>query len=118
LPAERTLTTGTQERVGLPRVLTVANKITGGTSSSQRQLESKTRDFQMTKGKHKNLTNRNQDYSASSEPSMPTTVSPRYPNTPKQQDSDLKLYLMILVEDFKKGIITHLTKYWRTLLNS
>jgi hypothetical protein len=39
LPAESALTTGTQERVGLPGVLTEANIITGGTSSSQRQLE-------------------------------------------------------------------------------
>ena len=31
----RVLTTGTQERVGLPGVLTEANRITGGTSSSQ-----------------------------------------------------------------------------------
>ena len=38
LPAESALTTGTQERVGLPGVLTEANRITGGTSSSQRQL--------------------------------------------------------------------------------
>ena len=39
LPAESALTTGTQMRVGLPGVLTEANRITGGTSSSQRQLE-------------------------------------------------------------------------------
>ena len=50
------------------------------------------------------LTNRNQEHWASSEPSMPTTGSPGYPNTPKKQDSDLKSYLMMLVEDFKKGI--------------
>ena len=35
---------------------------------------------------------------------MPTTVSPGYPNTPKKQGMDLKSYLMMLVEDFKKGI--------------
>ena len=58
----------------------------------------------MAKGKHKNLINRNQDHSASSEPSTPTTASPGYPNTPKKQDSDLKLYLMMVVEDSKKGI--------------
>ena len=58
----------------------------------------------MAKGKHKNLTNRNQDHSASSETSLPTTASPRYTNTPKKQDSDLKSYLMMVVEDFKKGI--------------
>ena len=37
------------------------------------------RDNQMVKGKHKNLTNRNQGYLASSEPSSPTTESPGYP---------------------------------------
>jgi hypothetical protein len=58
----------------------------------------------MAKGKCKNLPNRNQDHSASSEPSMPTTASPGYPNTPEKQDSDLKSYLMMLVEDFRKGI--------------
>jgi hypothetical protein len=35
----------------------------------------------MAKGKRKNLTNRNQDYLASSVPSTPTTASPGYPNT-------------------------------------
>jgi hypothetical protein len=54
----------------------------------------------MEKGKHKNLTNRNQDHSASSE----HTSSPGYPNTPKKQDSDLESYLMMQVEDFKKSI--------------
>ena len=58
----------------------------------------------MGKGKYKNLTNKNQEQWASSEPSMPTTANPEYTNTPEKQDSDLKSYLMILVEDFKKGI--------------
>jgi hypothetical protein len=58
----------------------------------------------MAKGKLKNHTNRNQDHPASSEHSMPTTASPGYPNTPEKQDSDLKSYLMMLVQDFKKGI--------------
>ena len=58
----------------------------------------------MAKGKHKNIANRNQEHWASSEPSTPTTMSPGYPNTPEKQDSDLKSYLMMLVEDFKKGI--------------
>jgi hypothetical protein len=58
----------------------------------------------MVKGKRKNLTNRNQDHSPSSEPSTPTSASPGYPNTPEKQDSDSKSYLMILVEDLKKGI--------------
>jgi hypothetical protein len=58
----------------------------------------------MVKGKHKNITNRNQDYLLSSEPSTPTKASPRYPNTPEKQNLDLKSYLMMLVEYFKKGI--------------
>jgi hypothetical protein len=50
-----------------------------------------TRDTQMAKSKHKNLTNRNQGYLASSDPSFPNTVNPYYPNTPEKQDSDLKI---------------------------
>jgi hypothetical protein len=37
-------------------------------------------------------------------------MSPGYPNTPKKQDSDLKSYLMMMVEDFKKGINNLLKK--------
>jgi hypothetical protein len=58
----------------------------------------------MTKGTCKNLTNRNQEHWASSESSMPTTASPGYSNTPEKQDSNLKSYLVVVVEDFKKGI--------------
>jgi hypothetical protein len=61
------------------------------------------RDFQTAKGKRKNRTNRNQEHWASSEPSTPTTTNPGYPNTPEKQDTDLKSYLMMVVEDFKKG---------------
>jgi gas vesicle protein len=56
----------------------------------------------MAKGKHNNLTNRNQDYSPSSEPSTPTSASPGCPNTPEKLDTDLKAYLMMMVEDIKK----------------
>jgi hypothetical protein len=56
----------------------------------------------MAKGKQKNLTNRNQDHSPSSGPITPTSASPGYPNTPEKQDSDLKSYLIMLVEDIKK----------------
>jgi hypothetical protein len=41
---------------------------------------------------------------ASSKPISPTTASPGYPNTEEKQDSDLKSYLMRLVENFKKDI--------------
>jgi hypothetical protein len=35
---------------------------------------------------------------------MPTTASPRHPNTTEKQHSDLKSYLMMRVEYFKKEI--------------
>jgi hypothetical protein len=57
----------------------------------------------MLKGKYKNLTNRNQDHSPSSEPSTPstsTTMSLGYPNTPEKQDADLK----IISHDAGRGI--------------
>jgi hypothetical protein len=56
----------------------------------------------MVKGKHMNLTNRNQDHSPSSEPSTPTSPSPGHPNTPEKLYPDLKAYLMMMVEDIKK----------------
>ena len=56
----------------------------------------------MAKGKCKNLTNRNQDHSPSSEHSTPTSASPGHPNKPKKLDLDLKAYLMMMVEDIKK----------------
>ena len=71
----------------------------------------------MAKGKLKNLTNRNQDHSASSEPRTPTTTSPEYPITPEKHYTDLKSYLIMVVEDFKKNVNTHLKKFKRTLLN-
>jgi hypothetical protein len=53
------------------------------------------------KGKHKNLTNRNQDHRPSSEPITPTSASPGYTNTPEKLDPNLKAYLMMMVEDIK-----------------
>jgi hypothetical protein len=56
----------------------------------------------MEKRKCKNLTNRNQEHSSSSEPSTPTSASPGHPNTPEKLDPDLKAYLMMMIEDIKK----------------
>ena len=56
----------------------------------------------MAKGKCKNLTNRNQDHSPSSELSTPTAHSPGHPNTPEKIVPDLKAYHMMMVEDIKK----------------
>ena len=56
----------------------------------------------MVKGKCKNLTNRNQDHSPSSEPSTPTSPSPGHPNTPKKLALDLKACVMMKVREIKK----------------
>ena len=54
--------------------------------------------------KHKNISNRNQGYLASSEPSSSYIASPGYTITQEKQDSDLKSLLMMMIEDFKKDI--------------
>ena len=58
----------------------------------------------MAKGKSKNLTNRNQDHSPSSEGSTPTPPSHGHPNTTENLDPDLKTFLMMIIEDIKKDI--------------
>jgi hypothetical protein len=75
LCAEGAPTTGTQRRVGLLGVLTEANRIL--------QTESK------ITGHHQNPVH----------PPQEVLDTPTYPKS-----SDLKSYLMMLVEDFKKGI--------------
>ena len=58
----------------------------------------------MAEGKHKNRSNRNQGYLASSEPNSPTTAIPGYTITPEKQDMDLKSLLMMMMEGYKKEI--------------
>ena len=58
----------------------------------------------MVKGKRKNISNRSQDTWASPEPISPTTASPEYTNTPENQESVLKSYLMKIIESFKEDI--------------
>jgi hypothetical protein len=97
-------TTGTQVRVGLPGVLTEANRMKEDQAPGRHSLKINNRDYQMKKSKCKNFTNRNQEHWISSEPSSPNTAGPGYPNTSEKQDEDLKSYIMKVVEDFKKGI--------------
>jgi hypothetical protein len=66
----------------------------------------------VTRGKHKNLSNRNQGYLASTEPNSLTTASPRYPNTAEKQDSDLKSHPMMMTKDIRKDIENSL-KEWK-----
>ena len=70
-----------QERAGFPRSGDTT-KITSAQANRRDKLQSETarptntRDNQMARGKHKNISNRNQGYLASLEPSSPTTASP------------------------------------------
>jgi hypothetical protein len=58
----------------------------------------------MAKGRHKNLTNKKEDHSTSSEPSTPTSASLGHSNTPENLDPYLKAYIMMMVKDIKKGL--------------
>jgi hypothetical protein len=58
----------------------------------------------MAKGKHKTISNRSKNMWASSKPSSPTTASPEYTNTPENQESVRKTYLMKIVKSFKEDI--------------
>jgi hypothetical protein len=62
----------------------------------------------MAGGKHKNRSNRNQVYLASSKPNSPNIASPGYTITPEKQDMDLKSPLMMMMEDYKKDISSSL----------
>ena len=64
----------------------------------------------MARVKGKDISNRNQGYLASSEPSSPTTVSMGYPNTSVKHNFDLKSHLMMMIEDLKKDINNSLKK--------
>ena len=68
----------------------------------------------MVGGKHKNRSNKNQGYLASSEPNYPVIASPGDITTPEKQDMDLKSLLMMMMVDFKKDINKSLKEYRRT----
>jgi hypothetical protein len=71
-------------------------------SETTRQVN--TTNNQMVRGKHRNISNRNQWNSTPTQLSSTTTASPGYPNTPEKQDSDLKSYLMKMIEVIKEDI--------------
>jgi hypothetical protein len=68
----------------------------------------------MVKGKHKNITNRKQDHSPSSEPSTPNSASLGHPNTPENLDPDLKAYLRMMGEDIEKDFKNSLKEIQET----
>ena len=62
-----------------------------------------TRDYQMAKGKHRNVANRNQGNMAPFKPNSPPTASSGYLNPPGKQDLDLKSQVMMVMEGFMGG---------------
>ena len=58
----------------------------------------------MAKGKHNKHTNRNQGHIVTSQPSSPTTASPRYPNILEKPELVLQLYLLMVIEGFTKDL--------------
>ena len=58
----------------------------------------------MAGGRHKNISNRNQGYLASSEHNSPTIASPGYTITLEKQDSDLKSLFIMMIKVFKKSV--------------
>jgi hypothetical protein len=98
------MTTETEEKAGLPGLLTEANRITGGASSKQRQLKQLTPEITRWRKANERILlteiktiHNHQNPALPLQPVLDTT-------TPEKQDLDLKTYLMILVEDIKKGI--------------
>jgi hypothetical protein len=51
----------------------------------------------MARGKDKNISNGNQGYLASSEPSSPTIASTGCHNTTEKKDADLESHLMMMI---------------------
>jgi hypothetical protein len=63
-----------------------------------------TRDKEMVRGKHKNISNRSQCCLATSETRTLTTSIFGYAIKSEKHDSDLKSYLIKMKEDFEKDI--------------
>ena len=68
----------------------------------------------MTKGQHKNITNKIQDTKALPEQSYSTIASPGYVNTMEAQENDLKSNLIMMIEAFKEKWINPLKKSMKT----
>jgi hypothetical protein len=58
----------------------------------------------MVGGNHKNKSNRNQGYLASSESNSPTISTSGYIIIPEKQDMDLKSLLIMMMKDIKRDI--------------
>jgi hypothetical protein len=106
-----------QERAGLAGVLTQAYRPTGGIRSSQRQQERLTPKItRWRKTNTRIFPTENKTPWHHQNPVLPPQQVVGSPNTLENGDSDLKSYLMMLIEDFKKDINSQV--WWRTPLIS
>jgi hypothetical protein len=73
----------------------------------------------MARGKSKNIRNRNQGYLTSSEHSSTMKKKKRcgFPTTTEKQEYDLKMHLMMMIENFKKEINNSLKEKIGTQVN-
>ena len=114
MPAESALTTGTQESVGLPGVLTEANRITGGTSTNHLTPE-------ITRWQKANvrisLTTETKTTHYHQNPVLPPQQVLDTPTHWKSK-TDLKSYLMMMIEDFKKDMNNSLKEILENTINS
>jgi hypothetical protein len=86
-------------------VLKEVNRITSGTISSQRQLEHLPPEItRWQKANIRTLLTETKTTQHHQNPVCPPQQVLDTPTHPKKQDSDLKSYFMILVDDFKKDI--------------
>jgi len=67
---------------------------------SERARPRNTRENLMTRVKHRNLSNRNQNYLASSELPYPKKANIGYPNKLKKQDVDSKSFFMMNIRGY------------------
>jgi hypothetical protein len=108
LSLESALTTGTQERVGLSGVLTEANRITGETSSRQRQLEHLTSEISRWRKANIRILQKPRPLSI-----IRTQYTDHSQSWIPQHTRKARFRFKIIL---RMALITHLKKYRKTLL--
>jgi hypothetical protein len=83
--AESTLTTQTQEKAGLPGLLTEARESQEEQPPARDNYKTNTRDYKMAKGKHKNLTNKTKTTNHHKIPALPPQSVLDIPTHPKSK---------------------------------
>ena len=118
MPAESAPTTGTQERVGLLGVQTESNRITGGTSSTQRHLKHLTPEI--TRWQKANIRILLTETKTTQHHQNPVIPLQRVLDTPTHAKTKIRFKIIFHGAGrgfLRRALITHLKKYRKTLLN-